>query len=402
MGDRRTSPARIFERGEKFLIEELNGRRVECDVSKRGYRSVIESKEKKACLDIIVDDGFGGEDERAEMRWLLQVEEHEVTILEVSDKFKWDDPRLEFFTIERWLAGHFFDLNTKSPTDLERVFGVSDLRVCDIWGSDSSFTFEVILRGYSQLKPKRISILVFRDVDKSKDNYRRYSYAILAHANIPQWYVFPFLGSPDSGGALLALQRAEKAIARVGRNIKVVRHRIDCAWDPFILFLSGYAITSDLSHYLDEKIGGKHGTGELYGEIVTNKDVKRVTTSLFKSGHFDQAIFEAYKTLNILAKQRTKISDLDGQSLMARIFDVDRPLLRLNRLKTVSERDEQEGFKLILMGAMRGIRNPRAHEPTRGGSKIQALQYLVFASLLADKINEAEVCPESKDTLSSA
>ena len=41
-----------------------------------------------------------------------------------------------------------------------------------------------------------------------------------------------------------------------------------------------------------------------------------------------------------------------ARALMAKAFDQDAPLLPLNEGVSVSDRDEQEGFKLLFMGAM--------------------------------------------------
>ena len=99
---------------------------------------------------------------------------------------------------------------------------------------------------------------------------------------------------------------------------------------------------------------------EVFDLLQLHPIIKRASERLFKDGHYAQAIFEAYKALNNYVKRRSKQSDLDGKDLMAKVFgfDYDRttrqmkrwPLLQLNELRNRSDRDEQDGFKLLFMG----------------------------------------------------
>ncbi len=74
---------------------------------------------------------------------------------------------------------------------------------------------------------------------------------------------------------------------------------------------------------------------------------------------------------------------------MAKAFDQDKPKLQLNPLTSTSDKSEQEGFKLLYMGAMQGIRNPKAHELTAQDDAYRTLEYLALASLLAKRAEEA-------------
>ena len=116
--------------------------------------------------------------------------------------------------------------------------------------------------------------------------------------------------------------------------------------------------------------------------------IKSASESLFLDGHGTQAILEAFKAVNNKVKRRSGLRD-DGRSLMARAFDEKRPILRLNRGQSVSDLDEQEGFRFIFMGVMQGIRNPRAHDETVEPDVDRALEYLGLASLLMRRLDEA-------------
>ena len=123
--------------------------------------------------------------------------------------------------------------------------------------------------------------------------------------------------------------------------------------------------------------------------------VEKVSERLFLDGHYSQAIFEAYKAVISLVKEKSGRDDLDGQKLMATVFSYENPILRLNSLRTKSEQNEQMGFMFLFMGATVGIRNPKAHDIIDQADQIRALEYLALASLLARRVEESTLPPES-------
>ena len=89
--------------------------------------------------------------------------------------------------------------------------------------------------------------------------------------------------------------------------------------------------------------------------------VKEASEVLFRDLHFASCVLEAYKALESYVKEKSGRDDLSGRSLMSEVFSPKDPILALNALRNESDRDEQEGFMLLFMGAMVGVRNPRAH-----------------------------------------
>jgi hypothetical protein len=59
-------------------------------------------------------------------------------------------------------------------------------------------------------------------------------------------------------------------------------------------------------------------------------------------------------------------------------------------LESESGKNDQKGFMQILIGAYLGIRNPKAHSLVNRLTKNEADQYLIFASLLAERICQAK------------
>ncbi len=125
--------------------------------------------------------------------------------------------------------------------------------------------------------------------------------------------------------------------------------------------------------------------------INLHPKVKEHSLILFKNGHYTQAIFESVKALNNYVKEKAQILDKDLSDAMAKAFNENNPVIKLNDLITRSDKDEQEGFKFLYMGAMKGIRNPKAHENIMQKDKNRTLEYLAFISLLFRRAEEGEI-----------
>ena len=129
----------------------------------------------------------------------------------------------------------------------------------------------------------------------------------------------------------------------------------------------------------------------LLKELKIHPRILEVSSQLFSDGHYASAILEAFKEVNNMVKAKSGLSHLDGKKLMTQVFSVDSPRLKWSPLATPSERDEQEGFMFLYMGVIIGIRNPKAHDSIILNDKIRAIEYLVLASLLAKRIDEAKI-----------
>lgn len=116
--------------------------------------------------------------------------------------------------------------------------------------------------------------------------------------------------------------------------------------------------------------------------------IKEVSLELYQNGHYSQAIFEAVKLLNNYVKKKANITDADLSNAMAKAFNERNPIIKLNKLITQSDKDEQEGFRFLFQGAMKGIRNPKGHEIHEMSDKNEALEYLAFISLLFRKAEQ--------------
>lgn len=123
-------------------------------------------------------------------------------------------------------------------------------------------------------------------------------------------------------------------------------------------------------------------SGEIhpFDERNVHPDIAAVSIKLFDNGHYAQATFEAFKYLENQVKTVSGIEET-GSSLMMNAFNEASPKIKLSDLQTMSDRDEQKGFRYIFAGTMSGIRNPRGHD-NRVDSIDLCLDHLSIASVL--------------------
>ena len=108
----------------------------------------------------------------------------------------------------------------------------------------------------------------------------------------------------------------------------------------------------------------------------------------FLDGHLRSAVLDAFIAVFDLIRERTGLG-LDGAELVGRVFSLSDPMLIVSELDTESGKSDQKGFIQILQGAYLSVRNPKAHSLRNDLDDISAAQYLVFASLLARRVEAA-------------
>ena len=118
-------------------------------------------------------------------------------------------------------------------------------------------------------------------------------------------------------------------------------------------------------------------------------EIERAAGTLYRDGHYANAVEDACKALNAFVKLRSGRDDLDGTALMQQVFGGNAPTLRFNDLADDSDRSEQQGFMHLFAGAMLGFRNPRAHKIIQDRPE-RALEYIALISLLAKLVDEAD------------
>ena len=133
-----------------------------------------------------------------------------------------------------------------------------------------------------------------------------------------------------------------------------------------------------------EPKGGDHPF-EARNIHMTLPDIVR---ELFDNGHYSQATFEAFKFVDKEVAKHAKVSK-SGVKLMMEAFRGEDPPIRLTPLVTVSDKDEQQGYKFLFSGSVFAIRNPKGHEYGVKDSPDTCLDHLGFASMLIRRLENA-------------
>ncbi len=114
----------------------------------------------------------------------------------------------------------------------------------------------------------------------------------------------------------------------------------------------------------------------------------RKVGELFDDGHYAEATYEACKYLDAEVRRLSGV-DKTGFPLMMDALNGDGPKLRLNALGTMSEKDEQAGFRFLFAGSVLAIRNPRGHEHAISDDLETCLSHLSLVTMLLRRLERA-------------
>lgn len=131
-------------------------------------------------------------------------------------------------------------------------------------------------------------------------------------------------------------------------------------------------------------------------EVIFDNQIHGMISDVCKKkyfdGHYADAVESAFKEVNSRCKKiyKTKVGEeKDGSDLMNKLFSPNNPTLAFEDNSTESGKNVQQGYMQIFSGSMTGIRNPKAHG-NQVLTKESAYKRLILASLLMEKIDEAE------------
>ena len=117
--------------------------------------------------------------------------------------------------------------------------------------------------------------------------------------------------------------------------------------------------------------------------------IASVAKERFDVGHYADAVEAAFKEINVRVKTIYKeraLEEKDGARLMQSAFSPNNPIIKIGDISTETGRDIQQGYMEMFSGAMKGIRNPKAHN-NQTISKADAIRKLHFASMLMHKLD---------------
>lgn len=125
--------------------------------------------------------------------------------------------------------------------------------------------------------------------------------------------------------------------------------------------------------------------------LISDSQLNHATKRLFDDGHYSQAVFEAYKLIEEIVREKAGMMETGdiGAKLMRNVLSKGKPKLKINSGITTNDGNEQEGYMEVFAGAMTGIRNPRGHGSIKTDDVQETLELLVLANHLVRKIRAA-------------
>ncbi len=99
-------------------------------------------------------------------------------------------------------------------------------------------------------------------------------------------------------------------------------------------------------------------------ETLINPELWAAISKSYVTGNYTHAVSDAMTFLTASLRDKSGL-DGDGEALAGKALtfsDDKSPLIRINKLQTVTERDEQRGLMHVTMGLYALVRNPRSHE----------------------------------------
>ena len=107
----------------------------------------------------------------------------------------------------------------------------------------------------------------------------------------------------------------------------------------------------------------------------------------YEKRNFTGAILDAFYFLSELLRNKSGLEG-DGHMLVGQAFGSAAPKIRINRLQTESDWNEQRGIEHLLRGLYQGFRNPRSHEKITDNEG-DAKTIIMFIGYLVTKIDQA-------------
>lgn len=142
--------------------------------------------------------------------------------------------------------------------------------------------------------------------------------------------------------------------------------------------------------HLLNSVGEEREQRDLGFEQLLHPVIVEHAYQLYRNDHLREAVLNAVTAVYDLIRARTG-SEEDGDRLIGQVMSPNDPMIILSEVDSDSGLNDQKGFMQIYKGVYQGIRNPKAHSLDHDLTPEKAAQYLVFASLLARRIDEAQL-----------
>jgi len=181
---------------------------------------------------------------------------------------------------------------------------------------------------------------------------------------------------------------------QVGESI-ITRGDLNGAWDAVVSAYKPMPVLPAVQQSSEIDVEGMFLPGtalhdELGFEQLLHPAIEKSSYKQYCNGHFRDAVLNSVVAVFDHIRNLTGI-DADGEALVNKAFSLDDPFIVLSELDSESGKNDQKGFMQIFRGTFQGIRNPAAHSLNHDLTAEAAAQYLIFASLLARRLDQAKI-----------
>lgn len=118
--------------------------------------------------------------------------------------------------------------------------------------------------------------------------------------------------------------------------------------------------------------------------------ISTASGALYTDQHYSRAVFAAFQAVERRIQQMSG-SEESGVKLMHQVFDPNKVKIDVARHDGPNARDERDGFRFLLVGAVLALRNPRGHGDDLPDGPDEALEYLALASVIMRRLDAAQV-----------
>ena len=125
----------------------------------------------------------------------------------------------------------------------------------------------------------------------------------------------------------------------------------------------------------------------LFEQLSLHPELTSDISELFLEGHYNEAIRKALERFEKSIQDISGLQELSGKDLMTKAFSLSSPPIALNELNGTNDKNEQEGFRFMTMGAMIGLRNIFSHGDAEQFEVSEVVELLCFVSFLFKRVD---------------
>ena len=121
-------------------------------------------------------------------------------------------------------------------------------------------------------------------------------------------------------------------------------------------------------------------------QLLTRDDLREKVHDDYAAGDYESAIFKSFKLLEETVRSKANLPpEALGANLMSKAFNPSTGLLKHPDAQTSAE---DEGFHLLMRGAIMWFKNPSSHRTVIYNDSVKVAQVLGFADLLLDMVDQ--------------